>query len=102
MVHPHIVTYIPLVIRGVFGGGVLPGISGGLKGLLLGLPVVDSGVGRRVHRRTVRIFNKGFVRVMVKKTPFGPRIRTFLHGVGFPCAVTCNVARYTPLVYRDH
>lgn len=94
-------TYIPLVIRGVFGGGVLPGMSGGLNGLLLRIPVVDSGVGRLVGRGTVRIFNKGFVRVVVKKTPFGTRIRTFLGVVSFPCAVTCKVARYNPVVYRD-
>lgn len=101
-VGPGMVTYMPLVMRGVVGGSVLPGLSGGVNGLLLEMPVIGSGVGTTTQRTTVRVFNKGFSRVVVKKTPFGTRIRTFLGRVKFPCAVTCNVARYNPVVYSDH
>lgn len=89
-------------MRGVVGGSVLPGISDGVKGLLLGMPVIGSGVGSLTHRTTVRVFKNGFSRVVVNNTPFGTRMRTFLGGVNFPCAVTCNVARYNPVVYSDH
>lgn len=101
-VEPQIVSYMPLVMRGVVGGSVLPQVSGGVNGLLLQVPVIGSGVGTSVHGGTVRMFNDGFSRVVVKKTPFGTRIRHFLGRVNFPCAVTCKVARYNPVVYSDH
>lgn len=96
---PGLVITIPLVVRGVVGGDMLPGLRAPAVGLLLGIPVVGSGVGTAMHRRVVGNFNNGFRTIVMNKTTFGRRIRRFLEVVSFPCAINCNVARYNPVVY---
>lgn len=78
---------------------MLPGLRAPTVGVLLGIPVVGSGVGTAIHRRVVGTFKNGFCRVVMKNTTFGRRVRRFLGDVSFPCAIKCNVARYTPVVY---
>lgn len=96
---PRVIVSIPLVVRGVVGGGILPGLRALGVGLLLGIPLVGSGVGRTMHRRVIRTFNKGFCRIVVKKTTFGRSMRELLEDLSFPCAMKCKVARYKPVVY---
>lgn len=96
---PRVIVTIPLVVRGVVGGGILPVLRALGVGVLLGIPVVGSGVGTTMQRRVVRTFKNGFCRVVVKKTTFGRSIRGLLGDLSFPCAIKCNVARYKPVVY---
>lgn len=96
---PGLMMTMPLVVRGVVGGGVLPGLRAPAVGLLLGMPIVGSGVGTAMHRRVVRTFNNGFRTIVINNTTFGRRIRRFLGVVRFPCAIKCKVARYNPVVY---
>lgn len=95
---PGLVLAIPLVLRGVCGGVVLPRLDGAAVGITLGVPLLSSHVCTRVQGGLISTFNKHFHRIVIKKTTVGRRIAGFLCGVGFPFAVNCNVARYKPLV----
>ncbi len=94
---PHLIVTIPLVVRGVVHGTMLPGVRNSM-GVLVHIPVMKRGVGRGVYGRLGGIFNKGCCRVVINNTTFGRRVRGLLRSVNFGCAMKCNTARYTPVV----
>ena len=97
-IKPRLVVLVPLIIEKVYKSKVKPAISQGLPKILLGIPLLNKVVYKKVRNQLEDAFGGNFIEVIIGGAALNKEVESFLTKIGFRFAVGYGMTECAPLI----
>jgi long-chain acyl-CoA synthetase len=97
-IKPRLVVLVPLIIEKVYKSKVKPAISQELPKILLGIPLLNRVVYKKVKKQLEEAFGGNFIEVIIGGAALNKEVESFLIKIGFRFAVGYGMTECAPLI----
>ncbi len=97
-IKPALILTVPLMIEKIYKNRVKPGISKPLVRILLGVPLVNNLILRKIYDKLYQTFGGNLKELVIGGAPFNPEVECFFRRIGFPFTVGYGMTECGPLI----